>query len=86
MSGSSLQAAGDTPLQGQQVGRGGRLLRGDAGTYTVQPDCTLDFTVQVLSRTPGLVLTFSAVMVQNGAKMLVIQRDPGALFVGTLEG
>jgi hypothetical protein len=56
-----------------------------AGTYTVQESCTLDATLEVLTGTPGLRLTFSAVIVEQGREILFIQTDPGSLFTGSLK-
>jgi hypothetical protein len=55
------------------------------GTYSVHGSCTLDATLEVLTGTPGLRFSFSAVIVDQGREILFIQTDPGSLFVGSLK-
>jgi hypothetical protein len=56
-----------------------------AGTYVMQPNCTFEATVDILTGTPGLTFHFSAVMVDGGSEITFIQTDPGSLFVGALK-
>ena len=55
-----------------------------SGTYTVNPNCTATLTLTILSGFPGgATFHLSAVLINRGAEMRLIQIDRGSMFTGT---
>ena len=51
------------------------------GTYTVNPDCTGTYTVQLLP--VGITVNFFFVVTKSGNELKVISTDAGTVLAGT---
>jgi hypothetical protein len=68
------------------ISLGGQIFsRTFEGTYTVREDCAVTGSLNVITGTPGLVINFQAVIVDNGREVLFVETDPSTIYTGTLK-